>query len=118
MLRHMPVDPSESHLGVQPGAKAILLRQQVRLEDGANDQHRRHLNHAVADARDAERSLSSIALRYQYAQKGLGKVSPRNQLLPQCSQPLLSTPGLDPLERLAVPPRRSRVGAAATVGFE
>ena len=44
MLRDVPINPSESHLGVQPGAETILLRQQVRLEDGTNDQHRRHLD--------------------------------------------------------------------------
>src|SRR4051794_4250576 len=118
MLRHVPVDPSESHLSIQPGAEPILLRQQVSLEDGTNDQHRRHLDHAVTDARDAERPLASVALRYPYAQEGLGHVAPRNQLLPQHSQPLLRTPVVDPRERLAIHPCRSRVGAAATVGFQ
>ena len=117
MLRYVPIDPSESHLGVQPGAEPILLWQQVRLEDGANDQHSRHLDHAVADARNAERPLASIALRYPYAQEGLGHVAPRSQLLPQLSQPLLRALGVDPRERLAIHPCCSRVGAAATVGF-
>src|SRR5689334_23132443 len=100
VLRHVPVDPSESHLGVQPGTEAILLWQQVRLEDGADDQHHRHLDHAVADARNAERSLTSIALRYPYAQEGLGVVALSYQLLPQPSQPLLRSAGIDLLERL------------------
>jgi hypothetical protein len=59
VLRYVPVDPSESHLGTQSGAKSILLGQQVRLEDGANDQHRRHLNHAVPDARHTPSELHS-----------------------------------------------------------
>lgn len=40
VLRYMPIDPSESHLGTQSGAKSVLLGQQIRLEDGANDRKR------------------------------------------------------------------------------
>jgi hypothetical protein len=117
MLRHVPIDPSESHLGVQSGTETILLRQQIRLEDGANDQHHRHLDHAVADARDAERPLASIALWYPYPQEGLWDVAPRNQLLPQRFQPSLLSLSVDLLERLPVDPRCSGVRTAASVGF-
>jgi hypothetical protein len=117
MLRHVPVDPAESHLGVQSGAKAILLWQQVRLEDGPDDQHHRHLDHAVADGGDAERPPASVALWYPHPQEGLRSVAPRDQLLPQPFQPPLHARGLDPGKALAVHPRRPRVAAAATVGF-
>src|SRR5271157_124354 len=96
----------------------MLLGQQVHLKDGTNDQHRRHLNHAVADARNAERPLASVALRYPHPQEGLGDILSRDQLLPQSFQPSLPPQGLDLLERLAVHPGRSRIGAAAAVGFE
>ena len=118
VLRHVPVNPSESHLGVQPRTKPILLGQQVRLEDGADDQHRRHLDHAVLDARNAERPLASVALRYPYPQKGLGNILSRGQLLTQRFQPSIAAMGVYPRERLAIGPRRSRIRAAATVGLK
>jgi hypothetical protein len=37
----------------------MLLGQQVHLKDGTNDQHRRHLNHAVPDARHTTSELHS-----------------------------------------------------------
>jgi len=113
----VPINPSESHLGVQPGAETILLRQQVRLEDGANDQHRRHLDHAVPDGRNAQRPLASVALRYPYAQEGLGNVASQSELLPQRFQPSFLSVEVDLAERFAVHPRRSRVGAAPTISF-
>jgi hypothetical protein len=82
---HVPVDPSESHLGIQPGTESMLLGQQVHLKDGTNDQHRCRLNHAVPDARNAERPLASVALRYPHPQEGLGDILSRTQLLPQRS---------------------------------
>ncbi len=63
----------------------------------ANDQHRRHLNHAVPDARNAERPLASVALRYPHPQEGLGDILPRTQLLPQRFQPALKAMGVDPV---------------------
>ena len=115
MLRHVPVDPAESHLGVQPGAEPVLLWQQIRLEDGPDDQHDLHL--AVADGGNAERPPASIALGYPHTQEGLGLVLARVQLLPPPFQPPLQAPGLDPGKALAVHPRRPRIGAAATIGF-
>jgi hypothetical protein len=85
MLRLVPVDPSESHLCVQPGTKAVLLWQQVRLEDGANDQHRRHLDHAVADARHAPIELHSVATDLCVMLSfGVRSQSEQNQWLPRC----------------------------------
>jgi hypothetical protein len=81
MLRHMPIHASERHLGVQSRTEAILLRQQVRLENGADDQHHRHLHHAVADGRNAEGPMASVALWYPNAQEGLWGIGPRDQLL-------------------------------------
>jgi hypothetical protein len=54
---------------------------------GPMTQHRRHLNHAVPDARNAERPLASVALRYPHPQEGLGEILSRTQLLPQRFQP-------------------------------
>jgi hypothetical protein len=82
----------------------MLLGQEVHLKDGTNDQHRRHLNHAVPDARIAERLLASVALRYPHPQEGLGGILSRTQLLPQRFQPGLKAIGVDPFERLAINP--------------
>jgi hypothetical protein len=95
-----------------------LLRQQVRLENGADDQHHRHLHHAVADGRNAERPLASVALRYPNAQEGLRGVGPQGQLLPQRSQPSLNALSFDHIESLAIHPRRAGIGSATLVGFQ
>src|SRR5271168_4967410 len=96
----------------------MLLGQQVHLKDGTNDQHRRHLNHAVPDARNAERPLASVALRYPHPQEGLGDILSRSQLLPQRFQPALKTMGVDPFERLAISPPRSRIRATTAIGWQ
>jgi hypothetical protein len=96
----------------------MLLGQQVHLKDGTNDQHRRHLNHAVPDARNAERPLASVALRYPHPQEGLGDILSRSQLLPQRFQPALKAMGVDPFERLVINPRRPRIRATTAIGFK
>ena len=106
VLRHMPEDSTDGHFGIESGTKSILLWQQVRLEDRPDHQHHRHLDHTVADRRDAERSLASVALRYPYTQKGLGAYVPATQLLPQLPQPSLYSVVLDLLEGLPVHSRR------------
>jgi len=117
VLRHVPEHASERHLGVQLGAEPVLLRQEVRLEDGADDQHCRHLHNTVADGWNAERPLASVALRYPHTQKGPRGVHPRFQLLPQRFQPALNAPSFDHLERFAIHPRRAGILAASAVGF-
>src|SRR5215213_11710702 len=117
MLRHVPVDPTESHLGVQPRTEAILLRQQVRLKDWPNHQQCRHPDHAVGDARKAEWTTASVALWYTHPQEGLGRVLARDQLLLQPFQPSRRPLGFNLRKAHAVHPRRPRIGAAASVGF-
>jgi hypothetical protein len=75
------------HLGVHLRTEAVLIAQQVRLEDRPQHQQRRHLDHAVADARDAERALAAVALWYPHAQQGLWPIVANPQLLPQLFQP-------------------------------
>ena len=40
----------------------MLLGQQVHLKDGTNDQHRRHLNHPIPDARHTPIELHSTLI--------------------------------------------------------
>jgi hypothetical protein len=60
---------------------------------------------------------TSVALRYPYAQEGLGLVPPSNQLLPQRFQPPFRTLGVDPRVRMSskfqsfVQPRSQRLRA-------
>ena len=75
-------------------------------------------DHAVADGRNAERPLASVALGYPHAQEGLGDVISRNQLLPQRSQPPLNSLGFDRLERFSVDPRRPGIRPATSVSFQ
>src|SRR3974390_62826 len=117
VLRHMPVDSSDGHFGIHSGTKPILLWQQVCLEDRPHHQYHGHLDNAVADSRDAERSLASVALRYPHTQKGLRSVYSRNQLLPQLFQPPLYSLSFDLLERFAICPRCPCICMAASVGF-
>ena len=117
MLRDVPEDPSKSHFGVHFRTKAVLLRQQVRLEDRPDDQHHGHLYDSISDGRDTERALSAIALGNPYAQQGLGRVAARDQLLSQCFQPRLHSLGFDLLERLSINPGRASISAGALVSF-
>jgi hypothetical protein len=71
MVADVPEGLANRHLGVHPRAKAILIAQQVRLEDRPQHQQPRHLDHAVADARNAKRALATVALWYPHAQQGL-----------------------------------------------
>src|SRR5512135_88372 len=60
--------------GTPSRAIPVLLRLQVGLEDGLQDQHRRHLRYAVLDARDAQRPLLAIRFRDGHASDRLGTV--------------------------------------------
>src|SRR3954449_12225551 len=116
-LGDVEVGPADRHLGPQPGAEPVLLGREVGLDDGPEHQQRRRLGDAVADARDPERPLAAIALRYPDPQEGPRAVGPGPQLLPQRSQPSLQPPGLDRLESLAIDPRGAGVTPAMPVGF-
>ena len=97
----------------------MLLGQQVHLKDGTNDQHRRHLNHAVPDGTGCREAVglrcSSV---FHTRRRGLGTYFPELQLLPQRFQPALKAMGVDPFERLAINPRRSRIRATTAIGFK
>ena len=114
----MPVNSAESHLGIHPWTEPILLWQQVRFEDGTDNQHHRHLNNSVANGRNAQRSLASVALRYPHTQEGLGSVPSRQQLLPQLFQPPFHPLSFDLLEGLTVDARCSRIGMAAAIRLQ
>ena len=64
MVTDVPEGLAYRHLGIHPRTESVLIAQQVRLEDRAQHQQRRHLDHAVADARYAEWTLAPIALWY------------------------------------------------------
>src|SRR4051794_17656990 len=113
----MPEGLANCHFGVHLRAEAILVAQQVRFEDRAQHQEHRHLDHAVADARDPERALAAVALRYPDAQQGLWPVVAGPQLLPQLSQPSLSPIGGDLVERHPVGARGATIAVACPVGF-
>jgi hypothetical protein len=116
-LRDVPKHLAYGHLGIQFRPEAILVSQHVRLEDGADHQHHRHLDHAVADGRNAERSLPAVALWNPHSQQGLRAVGGAVQLLHDPFQPLLSTPSLDLVERDAIDARRTAVRTAVSIGF-
>jgi hypothetical protein len=117
MVRDVPEGPANRHFGVLFRAEPELLGQQVRLEDGTQHHQHRHLDHAVADARDAQRALAAVALRDPHAQEGLGPVFAGLELLPQPFQPPLPSRGLDGRERLAVHAGCTAVAAACAVSF-
>jgi hypothetical protein len=111
----VPVGAADRHLGVELRAEAVLVRQQVRLEDRLEHDDHGRLHHTIADRGDAKRALAAVALGDPHPQQGLWPVSPGAQLLPQPFQPRLDAVGLDRLEGLAVDTRRAAIGAAASV---
>src|SRR5262249_4332022 len=109
--------PPHGHLGAEPGGEAVLLVAEVRLEDRPDDQQHRHLRHAVANGRYAQRALPAVALGDPYPKEGLRSVLRPSQLLPQRRQPRPHAGRLDLLERLPIYARRATVGAATPVRF-
>ena len=59
---HMPVDLPDGVQGAVVWPVGVLLRLQVGLEDRLQDQHHRHLHHAVPDRTDPQRPLLAIRL--------------------------------------------------------
>ena len=57
-----PFDVANGVQGAASRAVGVLFRLQVGLEDRLQDQHRRHLHHAIFDARNAQRPLLAIRL--------------------------------------------------------
>src|SRR6185312_759882 len=94
----------------------VLLRRQVGLEDRLQDQHHRHLRHAVPDRTDPQRALLAIAFRDEYAAHGVRSIRPLLQFGRQFVEPSVAPVRLDVLEGPAVHPRGAVVGTAAQVG--
>src|SRR3954467_10170924 len=117
MVANVPEGLANRHLGVHPRTEAVLIAQQVRLEDRPQHQQRRHLDHAVADARDAERALAAVALWYPYAQQGLWPIVASPQLLPQLFQPSILPVGGDLIERHPVAAGSTVITPACPVCF-
>src|SRR3954463_1756480 len=115
VVRDVPKSPTDGHLGIHPGSETVLVRQQVRLEDGADYQQRSHLGHTIGNGGNAERPLSAVAFRYPDAQEGLRPVAAVPQLLPQLFQPLFNAVLLDLLERLAVRARGAGIVPTAPI---
>ena len=113
----VPEHPPHGHLGVQSGTEAVLIVQQVRLEDRTDHQHHRHHDRAVTDGGDAQGPASAIALGDPHSQQGLGAVRPVRQLLSEPFQPAVPPLGFDRVERHPVEARRAVVGTTATIGF-
>src|SRR4051794_10456995 len=86
-VRDVPVGAADRHLGVEPRTEAVLVRQQVRLEDRLEHDDHRRLHPPIADRGDAERALAAVALGDPDTQQGPWPVSPGTQLLPQPFQP-------------------------------
>jgi hypothetical protein len=108
MVADVPEGLTNRHLGVEPRAEAILIAQQVRLEDRRQHQQRRHLDHAVADARYAEWALTAVTLWYPHEQQRLWPIFASSQLLPQLFQPSI-------LPVVGDLPERRSVAACSTV---
>src|SRR5271168_346193 len=117
MVANVPEGLADCHLGVHLRAEAVLIAQQVRLEDRPQHQQRRHLDHAVADARDAERALAAVALWYPHAQQGLWPIVANPQLLPQLFQPSILPVCGDLVERHPVAAGGTVVTPACPVCF-
>ena len=117
VVADVPEGLANRHLGVHPRAEAILIAQQVRLEDRPQHQQRRHLDHAVADARYAKRALTAVALWYPHAQQGLWPVVASQKLLPQLFQPSILSVGGDLVERHPVAARGTVIATACPIRF-
>ena len=59
---HQAVNRLNGVQGTASRPVGVLLRLQVGLEDRLQDQHRRHLHHAVTDRRNAQRPLFAVRL--------------------------------------------------------
>ena len=112
MVLDVPEGLANCHFGVHPRTEAILVTQQVRLEDRAQHQKSRHLDHTVADARNPKRALTPVAFRNPNPQQGLWPIFAGLQLPPQLFQPSLLPVGGDLVERHLIDARGTPVAVA------
>jgi site-specific DNA recombinase len=111
-----PVDLPDGVQGAMFGPIGVLLRLQVGLEDRLQDQHCRHLRHAVSDRPDAQRPLFAIRFGDENTTHWLRSIRLLPQLVRQFVQPPIDAIRLDVRERLTIDPRRATVGSAAVEG--
>jgi hypothetical protein len=111
-----PVDLPHGVQSAVLGPIRVLLRLQVRLEDRLQDQHRRHLHHAISNRANSQRPLFAIRFRDVNATNRLWLVRFASQVCRQFVQPLFHAIRRDVRERLAVDPRGTTVGTAAVEG--
>ena len=74
VLSDMEVRPANRHLGVHVRPEPVLLRLQVLVENGTEDQYHGCLDHAVLYCGDAQWSLATIPFGYPHAQEGLWRI--------------------------------------------
>jgi hypothetical protein len=110
------MDVSYCVQGAATAPIGVLFRLQVGLEDGIENQHCRHHDHAVADSGNSQRALLSPRLRYVNPPHREWSILLTFQFLRQFVQPSLRAIRFDVLERLTVHARRTAVGFATCVG--
>ena len=113
---HMPMDLPDGVQGTVVRPVGVLLRREVGLEDRLQDQHHRHLRHAVPDRTDTQRALLAITFRDEHTAHRVRSIRSLSQFGRQFVEPSVPPVRLDVLEGLAVHPRGAVVGATAQVG--
>ena len=115
--RQQPMHAPDRVIRVPARPIGVLLRLQVGLEDGRQQQHRRRLYHPLSETRNAQRpELPALLLRDEDLSYRLRPVGPRLQVPRQCSQPPVHPERLDVRDRLAVHPGRATVATHGLPG--
>jgi hypothetical protein len=110
------MDVSYCVQGAATAPIGVLFRLQVGLEDGIENQHCRHHDHAVADSGNSQRALLSPRLRYVNPPHREWSILLTFQFLHQFVQPSLRSIRRDLLERLIIYSRRATIGFRAFIG--
>jgi hypothetical protein len=117
VLGDVEVRATHCHLGVRPRPEPVLLRSQVRFEDGTEHKYHGGLDHTVLHGGYAQRSLATISLWNPDAQKWLWDIGFVPQLFPQRSKPLVYALSVDRLETDPIHTRGAGICPAPTVCF-
>jgi hypothetical protein len=110
-------DLTQRHLRVSSRSEAVLLFEQICLEDRSEYEDGCGLHHAVPNRRDAERTPTATALGDPHAQQGLWAILPRSQLLLKISKPSLSPLSFDVCEADSIGTGGAAVCTASPPGF-
>src|SRR4051794_41906355 len=92
MVRDVPKSPTDGHLGIHLGSETVLVRQQVRLEDGADHQQRTHLGHTIGNGGKGQAPLAALAFCYPEPQEGRRPGTAAPPLPPPRFPPPVNTP--------------------------